>query len=69
MEQRATDVASELTRLRHEHPGWFFTTCWVAEQVMFLGQKDGVIVGDRTPGAVTAKVRREEARLIPRDLD
>ena len=69
MEQKANDVASGLARLHREHPGWFFTTCWVAEQVMFLGQKNGVIVGDRTPGAVTAKVRREEARLIPRDLD
>ena len=67
------DVAPDIAALRERHPGWFFCSVWAAAASgpdcrLLCGQRHGVTVIDWTPDAVTAKIRREEARLTPRDL-
>ena len=57
-----TEAAPDLAMLSQRHPGWFFCFITTGTKRLIAASLHGVKVIDETPGAVSAKIRREEDR-------
>lgn len=60
-----TAFEAALERLAAEHPGWLISSMWVSvgsgpDARMLTAQRGGVLLGERTPADLSAKIKGHE---------